>query len=370
MKLDSSILIDSYASHLQDWPPVEQRRARGVSPGAAMTKARQTSAEDACIEDGPTLSAKKSGQVSSRRLESVMPDPALASKGSVRAARGRTKQQSGDRCRSNSKRGDALPAECSYQPVEAAQRVLRVLRAMNSLRSASVAELHTITGLSKSTIVRMLDTLIHEGYVMRDNFIGGYRVTSEAQHLSNGFRGLPLVIEASRPWAVKLTERIKWPVSVATVHHGKLSVDFTTSAISPWAFPFATLHRQLSLANSALGRCYLAFCSQREQEDLLRGLGTSGKAEEKFDPVVLDHALKAARQNGFAVEDGMRGSRKFQFIGVPVFNEGVCVACLGVGFYATAPAAAHIVSDVYTPTREAADMIEKGIARLRAWSVE
>jgi IclR family mhp operon transcriptional activator len=299
-----------------------------------------------------------------------MSGPSLASKGSVPAPRGRTKKQNRGRCRSNSKRGDALPAEYSYQPVEAAQRVLRVLRAMNLLRSASVAELHTITELSKSTIVRMLDTLIHEGYVVRDNFISGYRVTSEAQHLSNGFRGLPLVIEASRPWAVKLTERIKWPVSVATLDHGKLRVDFTTSAISPWAFPFATLHRQLSLANTAMGRCYLAFCSQREREHLLRGLGMNGKGEEEFDPAVLDHALKTARENGFAVQDGMRGSRRFQFVGVPVFNEGACVACVGVGFYSRAPVADHIASDVYIPTREAADMIEKDIARLRACSAE
>jgi IclR family mhp operon transcriptional activator len=286
------------------------------------------------------------------------------------APRGRAKRQNRLRCRSNSKRGDALPAGSSYQPVEAAQRVLQVLRAMNSLRSATVAELHAITGLSKSTIVRMLETLIFEGYVVRDNFISGYRVTSEAQHLSSGFRGLPLVIEASRPWAVNLTKRIKWPVSVATVNHGKLSVDFTTSAISPWAFPFTTLHRQLSLANSALGRCYLAFCSQSEREHLLLGLATSGKGEEEFDPALLDHALKTARQSGYAVQDGMRGARRFQFIGVPVFNEGACVACIGVGFYSSAPVADHIASDVYVPTREAADMIEKDIARLRARPTE
>jgi IclR family mhp operon transcriptional activator len=295
-----------------------------------------------------------------------MSGPGIAANGPVRAPRGRAKEPS-RRCRSNSKRGDALPAEGSYQPVEAARRVLRVLRAMNTLRSATVAELHAITGLSKSTIVRMLETLIHEGYVVRDNFISGYRVTSEAQHLSNGFRGLPLVIEAARPWAVKLTQRIKWPVSVATVDHGKLSVDFTTAAISPWAFPFTTLHRQLSLANSALGRCYLAFCSPSERERLLSGLANGG---EEFDAGVLDLALNAARQNGFAIQDGMRGARQFQFIGVPVFNEGACVACLGVGFYSSSPAADHVASDVYIPTREAADMIETDIARLHACPVE
>jgi IclR family mhp operon transcriptional activator len=295
-----------------------------------------------------------------------MSGPGIAAKGPVRPPRGRAKEQV-RRCRANSKRGDALPAECSYRPVEAAQRVLRVLRAMNTLRSATVAELYAITGLSKSTIVRMLETLIHEGYVVRDNFISGYRVTSESQHLSNGFRGLPLVIEAARPWAVKLTKQIKWPVSVATVDHGKISVDFTTAAISPWAFPFTTLHRQLSLANSALGRCYLAFCSPGERERLLAALQ---KGEEKFDPAVLDYALKTARRNGFALQDGMRGARRFEFIGVPVFNDGVCVACLGVGFYSSAPVAEHVASDVYVPTREAADGIEKDIARLHACPVE
>jgi IclR family mhp operon transcriptional activator len=288
----------------------------------------------------------------------------------IRVPRGRAKPSHGLRCRSNSKRGDAQPVEYSYQPVEAAQRVLRVLRAMNSLRSASLAELHAITGLSKSTIIRMLETLIVEGYVVRDNFISGYRVTSEAQHLSNGFHGLALVIEAARPWAVKLTERIKWPVSVATVDHGKLSVDFTTAAISPWAFPFSTLHLELSLANSAMGRCYLAFCSPSEREHLLLGLNMNGNRKEEFDHAILDHALKTAREKGFAVQDGMRGARRFQFIGVPVFNEGACVACIGVGFYSSAPVADHIASDVYVPTREAADMIEKDIARLRARPAE
>jgi hypothetical protein len=66
----------------------------------------------------------------------------------------------------------------------------------------------------------------------------------------------------------------------------------------------------------------------------------------------------------------MRGARRFQFIGVPVFNEGACVACIGVGFYSSAPVADHIASDVYVPTREAADMIEKDIARLRACPAE
>jgi IclR family transcriptional regulator, mhp operon transcriptional activator len=281
------------------------------------------------------------------------------------AVRGHGNEQSRARSRSNAKRGDAAQAENSYRPVEAAQRVLRVLRALNSVRSASIAELHAMTGLSKSTVVRMLETLMFEGYVARDNFLGGYRVTSEAQHLSKGFEGLPLVIEASRPWAVKLTKKIKWPVSIATMDRGKLVVDFTTAAISPWAFPFTTLHRELSLTRTAMGRCYLAFCPPDEREKLLLGLrrGSSGK---EFDPAVLNYALETARQNGYAVQDKMRGSQRFQFIGVPLFVGGNCIACVGVGFYSRAPAAGRIESDIYIPARQTADLIEEDIARLQA----
>jgi IclR family mhp operon transcriptional activator len=307
-------------------------------------------------EDNLALLSARGGSMSSGRRSGPT---------ASQAVRGRGKEQSRARCRSNAKRGDAAPAESSYRPVEAAQRVLRVLRALNSVRSASIAELHTMTGLSKSTIVRMLETLMFEGYAARDNFLGGYRVTSEAQHLSKGFDGLPLVIEASRPWAVKLTKKIKWPVSIATMDRGKLVVDFTTAAISPWAFPFTTLHRQLSLTHTAMGRCYLAFCSPNEREKLLLGLrrGSSGK---EFDPAVLNYALETARQNGYAVQDKMRGSQRFQFIGVPLFSGGNCIACVGVGFYSRAPVADRIESDIYIPTRETADLIEEDIARLQA----
>jgi IclR family transcriptional regulator, mhp operon transcriptional activator len=291
--------------------------------------------------------------------------PKIGPKGPPRNPKLPAREQGTARCRSNSKRGDALPARHSYRPVEAAQRVLQVLRALNSLQSASVAELFALTGIAKPTIVRMLETLIAEGYVARDNFLGGYRVTSEAQYLGSGFKGLPLGIEASRPWAVKLTRKIKWPVSIATMHGDRLSVDFTTAAISPWAFPFKTLHLRLSLANTAMGRCYLAFCSPPERRKLLVQLRKGGSNTEVFDPGRLRRVLEETRENGFAIQDEMRGSRQFQFIGVPVLAGGSCVACVGVGFYSRAPVAGRIASDLYAPTREAADMIETEITRLQ-----
>ena len=65
--------------------------------------------------------------------------------------------------RTNSRRGAIDPSRRSYPPVEAVHRALEVLRAVNKLRIASVNGIHEQTGINKSTIVRMLETLMGEG---------------------------------------------------------------------------------------------------------------------------------------------------------------------------------------------------------------
>ncbi len=56
----------------------------------------------------------------------------------------------------------------SFKPVIALTRGLEILRVVNEQQLTSVGALHKATGLDKATIVRMLETLEHEGYVMRD----------------------------------------------------------------------------------------------------------------------------------------------------------------------------------------------------------
>src|SRR5512138_1410532 len=74
--------------------------------------------------------------------------------------------------RANSRRGTTDDNRSSYPPVESVRRALEVLRTLNRLRIGTVSKLHAETGLPKPTVVRMLDTLIADGYVARDNMCG------------------------------------------------------------------------------------------------------------------------------------------------------------------------------------------------------
>ena len=119
------------------------------------------------------------------------------------------------RCRTNSRRGLTDTSRSSYPPVEAACRVLDTLRIVNSLRIATVNDIHEATGIPKSSVVRMLETLMAQDYVTRDNMCGGYRVTHKVQHLSSGYDPFSEVIEIARPFAIDLTRQTNWPVGSA-----------------------------------------------------------------------------------------------------------------------------------------------------------
>ena len=121
----------------------------------------------------------------------------------------------------------------SFPPVQSVQRALALLAELNRQRVTSVGELHQRTGLPKPTIVRLLETLIAEGFAASDSRLGGYQVTSKVAALSSGFHGAPMVIEAARPWAIELTRKLKWPAAVAVLQEDAVFVRFSTIADSP-----------------------------------------------------------------------------------------------------------------------------------------
>ena len=260
-------------------------------------------------------------------------------------------------CRANSLRGSVDDHKASYAPVESARRVLLLLQTLNTQRIATVGTLHQATGLSKSTIVRMLETLISEGYVVRDNFVGGYSVTSKVVSLASGFSGTPLLIEAARPRAVALTNQIKWPVSLGTLREGHVFVSFTTAPISPWAYPFPVLHQFLDLELTAMGQCYLAFCDDEERALLIHAVAQQRRDQGRpIDLGRLMRDLEAIRERGYARVGG--GRRTFEFVAVPIIDQQRCSACLGVGFYRTAVPSERILESVVQPMLAAASTIE------------
>jgi IclR family mhp operon transcriptional activator len=269
-------------------------------------------------------------------------------------------------CRANSRRGMTDTPRPSYPPVESVRRALEVLRIVNRLRICTVGDIHTATALPKPTIVRMLDTLIADGYVVRDNMCGGYRVTHRVEELNAGYKGIAEVIEASRPFAIDLTNTIKWPVGIGTLDGDAIAVQFWTGTISPWVHANTLLHNRPNLLTSAMGRAYMAFCKEEERALLFARIaansgGSFGPEQEAQHNVLLANV----RKNGFAIRAPQTEPRRNTTVAIPIRHKDTVLASITVSFFISAVPRNKVEKRIINPLREAVARIEAVIAFMR-----
>lgn len=258
----------------------------------------------------------------------------------------------------------------SYSPVNSVLRSLDILRVLNRQSVSSVDVIHKSTKLPKSTIVRLLETLIAANYVTKDTNGRGYQVTSNVSELSCGFHGAPLAVEAGRPWSQKLTRELKWPAAIAVPDGNAVVVYDTTCSDSPISPYHANIHKRLGLISMPLGRAYLAFCPQEEQDLTMRLLRTSEHPDSDLmnAPGLIEQLLHTSRNAEFAERVGGEANHVSSGVAVPIYgpDNRKVLATIGITYYTSAVRRDEII-DTYVPQLKAASAgIRETIIRLTA----
>lgn len=260
--------------------------------------------------------------------------------------------------RANAQRGSTDLSKPSYPPVESIQRAMTVLRAVNSFRIATVNDINSATKYPKSSIVRVLETLVVEGYVARDNLCGGYRVTSRAIELCVGYQGISSLIECARPHTVALTNRIKWPVSIGLLAEDAMAIRFSTAPISPLA-DVQLLGQRLELFSSPMGRAYLAFCDDEEREGLIAKIRSPDPSEAKEGDWRLRTILRMVRDEGFALGGGASLDSS---IALPIFDAGGLAAIVSLEYYDSVVPREEIREKLIAPLLETVRGVETALS--------
>jgi IclR family transcriptional regulator, mhp operon transcriptional activator len=269
-------------------------------------------------------------------------------------------------CRANSRRGATSSTKRSYPPVKSVRRALNVLTTLNRLRIASLGDLHEETGLPKSTIVRMLDTLIADGYVIRDNLCGGYRVTHKVRGLDAGYDGIAEVLEASQVFAVELTERIKWPVGIGVLDGDAMAVHFWTGPISPWVHVNTLLGNRPKLLTSAMGRAWLAFCPAEERDQILARMRATAPSFGETEEAAFRALLERVRDQGYAQRAPYTEPRRNTTIALPIRHLDTVLASMTVSFFTSAVPVREVAGQIIAPLRATVGKIEKLYACMHA----
>jgi len=226
----------------------------------------------------------------------------------------------------------------SYKPVNAVLRSLDILAAVSRLQGrATVGELHRETAIDKATIVRMLETLIHAGYVDRDGGRASYEVTGKTLLLSAGYDRQRAVGRVVAPILADFREAIGWPSDLAIFDGDAMLVVETSREAGPLLVNRHPGYRAPILATS-LGLAYLAFAEPREREAVLAREGARGDGWNALarDRQRAARTFSRIRAQGFAVmhDDYSRSEYRslISAVGVPVLAEGRAIAAMNVLF--------------------------------------
>lgn len=190
----------------------------------------------------------------------------------------------------------------AFSQVQSATRVLQVIEALNRRSVSTLADLHGATGLPKSTLVRLLETLAAAGYVTRISRRDGYALTEAILRLSSGVRLRDVLVDVARPLMERFTRQHRWQVSMATPESDAMIVRFTTRHISPFAREQIYLNRRVMMLRSALGRAYFAACQADEQDFILKLLQDSdpGQIAEEGGPEGVAATVAETHAKGYA----------------------------------------------------------------------
>ncbi len=200
---------------------------------------------------------------------------------------------------------DTAAEKSSYKPVSAATRVLDVLLAVNVLKGgATVGAIHEKTSMSKPTIVRMLETLIAAGYVVRSDEGPVYHVTGKTISLASSFDSPREVARLAAPLMSRFRNSIGWPSDLAIFDVDAVLVIGSSRELGPLSFNRAPGYRGPVLTTS-LGLSYCAFCRTEMVDRLIERMrgreGLWGAPANDRDK--LDAKLAEIRRTGFAEMD-------------------------------------------------------------------
>jgi len=240
----------------------------------------------------------------------------------------------------------AEPSKRSYANVVAVERVLTVIEAINRMPVITVQRISAECSIPGPSVVRILETLCSQGYLVHLSRRAGYALTSRIRALSAGFQGPPMVAEVLGRYADQLTQKHLWPFSIATLEEDSMVIQHSSIPLSPLAHVRTTLHRKLPLIGRAHGIAYLSFCSSMERYHLARLVATEGYPETSAIRSGSDwrKMIMETRRRGYAIRP--RGiDPSTSSIAVPILiAPGRVVATLGMTFFRRALRQAQVTT--------------------------
>jgi IclR family transcriptional regulator, mhp operon transcriptional activator len=216
-------------------------------------------------------------------------------------------------------------------------RGLAVLNALSVHGASSLGNLHAHTRLPKSTIRRILGTLIRRRIVRRSLSDQLYRANFYLPTLNSRFaQGEGLLVDRALPRMIELTRSVGWSCDLHIFERTRSRIIESTRPLSPY-FQFERhIDHEVSVFASAAGLAVLSTWTNQAALALADELGDHpvwGLPRVAMTKRQLLTQLLLARQQGYAVRAASYRSEtplanKLHAIGCPVFGTNAAIGSL------------------------------------------
>lgn len=247
-----------------------------------------------------------------------------------------------------------------YKTVRGLSRGLLLLKLLNKFDGgATPGLLAEFSGLHRTTVRRLLETLQEEGFVRRSRSDDSFRLTINVRQLSDGFRDEHWISALATPLLGELLREVQWPTDITTLDVDAMVVRETTHRFSRLSFHRAMVGRRLPLLLTASGLTWLAFAPDAERDAIVSMLAARPEAE---------YQLARTRQNGYGENfRGWQQEEKIASIAVPVSSQQRVIGCLNLVYIASAMTIEQAAQKHLSALQRVARQIEARMEEEEVW---
>ncbi|PSM15787.1 IclR family transcriptional regulator C-terminal domain-containing protein [Nitratireductor sp. StC3] len=256
----------------------------------------------------------------------------------------------------------------SYKNVRALGRGLQIIEALGELGWSSPQILSKAVGIDRTTVYRLLSTLIDQGFIVRREEDGAVSLTSKLSQIADGIKTNDLHAQIAAPYIRELTSEVLWPSDFASFVLGEVVIKYSTHNISPMSIHHAMIGKSRRLLRSALGKAIISAMTERELEAMRAIVCSAGgpDAGDLGNEALVRRTIDKVRRDGFA-SSVAETERKISAIAQPVLSaKGHVVGALNLVYFTTAMSPEEAARRYLEPFAACIGRIEKAIAAERA----
>ena len=254
--------------------------------------------------------------------------------------------------------------------IRSLSRALDILTIFNKRDSASASEIASELKIPRSSVYRILETLIDKDFIYQHKSDRRFRLSQKIRTLSDGYTEEDHMANISRSFLEGFTKKHNWPATLATLSGLSIVVRENTDLQSPLAVEEFTIGYRMPILDTASGYCILAHMAIDRRRIILETLAKTapGDMGKTVSSNRFKKEMEDIKEMGFAIRDRTRHHDDQTAISVPIMiAEGDVRGALTVRYSKSAYPLDKAIGMFLPSLKKAAkgigDRIEKHIKR-------